>query len=906
MSMIYKFAGMALILGLTACSGSTPGPGFQFVEATIEDVQAAIRSGEMSCADIVEGYLRRIEAYDRSSGMNAIIFANPNAVAKAEILDQRIAAGDEMGPLFCAPVLLKDNFDTSDMPTSGGSIALKDSIPPDDAFMVRKLREADAIIIAKTNMAEWAFSPRQTVSSSYGTTANAYALDRVPAGSSGGTASGTAASFGVIGMGSDTGNSIRGPSSHLALFGIRSTIGLTSRDGVIPLSFDRDIAGPMVRTVTDGAKVFNVVAGYDPADPYTEAGKDKLESDYTSFLDANALQGKRIGVLRALVDTDDADPAVTEVFKQALVDLRNAGAEIVDPFSVPNFAEHLEGDYFCARFRYDMHEYLRSLGDGAPIKDVIEVKASGQYSPYIGGGLDYFAGNPADVHPKDLDPSCPDFFEHEGRQAFLADVVTSMDDAGIDAMVYPSWTNPPAHLDKPDEEYKGDNSQLVAPATGLPAVSVPMGYTYGNLPAGLQILGRPWSEGLLISLAYAYEQATHHRRPPAGFPPIDDSQSLSRDTTKPVYPHENEPIGSVRQAYSGELYPDIQANTFRNIHRLFPTRRVAAGDKPYPLPVSEKQLNNFRFESRGTQYDLYDFLSLNRVSGIVVLKDGEIAFEKYLLGNSRETKWMSMSVVKSMTATLVGLAIKDGHISGIDDPLTKYLPQFADTAYDGVSVRNLLQMASGVDWNETYTDPSSDRRAMLMAQISQQPGSILTLMGNLDRAAEPGERWNYSTGETQVVGALVAAATGMNVADYLSEKLWQPFGMESDASWWLDAAHGLEIGGSGLSATLRDYARFGLYMANNGVIDGEPTLPDGWIETATSAKVVAGEKVDYGYMWWPLDMGAYAAIGIFGQFIYVHPDSNIVVAMWGAQPKPVGKDVVDEYAFFNALVRELE
>ena len=162
-------------------------------------------------------------------------------------------------PLFCVPVLLKDNYDTADMPTSGGSIALKDSIPPDDAFMVRKLRDADAIIIAKTNMAEWAFSPRVTISSSYGTTANAYDLDRVPAGSSGGTASATAASFGVLGMGSDTGNSIRGPSSHLALFGIRSTIGLTSRDGVIPLSFDRDIAGPMTRTVTDGAKAFNVV-----------------------------------------------------------------------------------------------------------------------------------------------------------------------------------------------------------------------------------------------------------------------------------------------------------------------------------------------------------------------------------------------------------------------------------------------------------------------------------------------------------------------------------------------------------------------------------------------------------------------------------------------------------------------
>ena len=277
-------------------------------------------------------------------------------------------------------------------------------------------------------------------------------------------------------------------------------------------------------------------------------------------------------------------------------------------------------------------------------------------------------------------------------------------------------------------------------------------------------------------------------------------------------PHADEPIGTVRQIYDGKLFPDIQVNTFRNIDRLFPTRTVKAGGKPYPLEVSDHPLENFHFMSRGKPYDLYDFLSLNRVSGILVVKDGKIAFEKYFLGNSRKTRWMSMSVVKSITATLVGMAIKDGYIKGLDDPLTDYLPQFKGTAYDGVSVRNLLQMASGTDWNETYTDPSSDRRAMLEAQIAQKPGGILKLMAGLGRAAAPGTRWNYSTGETQVVGALVAAATGRHVADYLSEKIWRPFGMETDASWWLESPDGLEIGGSGLSATLRDYARFGLFM----------------------------------------------------------------------------------------------
>lgn len=512
----------ALFLSTLSCSSEKAAVPFTYVEATIADVQDAIRSGDTTCKEIVTGYLARIDAYDKSTGLNAIIFANPNAIAKAEEIDRKIASDEQLGPLFCAPVLLKDNYDTGDMPTSGGSIALKESVPPNDAFMVRKLREADAIIIAKTNMAEWAFSPKQTISSSYGTTANAYDLNRVPAGSSGGTASGIAASFGVIGMGSDTGNSIRGPASHLALFGIRSTLGLTSRDGVIPLAFDRDIAGPMTRTVTDGVRVFDVVAGYDPADPYTEMGKDRVETDYTEFLQEDALQGKRLGVLRALVDTEDADPEITAVFEQALLDLEKAGAEIVDNFVIENLDAHMNASNFCVRFRYDMHEYLTSLGDAAPIQDVMDVMENKDYSPYIEDRLKFFGGNPPDVHPQDFDPPCPDYEQHPGRQAYLSDVLASMDNADIDAVVYPGWTNPPAPLDKAIEEYKGDNSQLVAPATGLPAVTVPMGYSHGNLPAGLQILGRPYSDGLLISLAYAYEQATQHRVPPQMFPEIDN------------------------------------------------------------------------------------------------------------------------------------------------------------------------------------------------------------------------------------------------------------------------------------------------------------------------------------------------------------------------------------------------
>ena len=223
------------------------------------------------------------------------------------------------------------------------------------------------------------------------------------------------------------------------------------------------------------------------------------------------------------------------------------------------------------------------------------------------------------------------------------------------------------------------------------------------------------------------------------------------------------------------------------------------------------------------------------------------------------------------------------------------------TAYDGVTVRHVLQMTSGVAWNETYTDPTSDRRRMLEAQIGQRPGDILDLMGSLPRIAEPGTRWNYSTGETHVAGALVAAATGEHVADYLSQKIWVPAGMEADANWWLESPDGLEVGGSGLSATLRDYARFGLLLLNDGVVDGERVLPEGWMTEAASRRIVDGEEVEYGYMLWPLHERSYAAIGIFGQFVFVDPDRDLVVAMWSAQPKPLDRHGVDEYAFLAAL-----
>ena len=314
----------------------------------------------------------------------------------------------------------------------------------------------------------------------------------------------------------------------------------------------------------------------------------------------------------------------------------------------------------------------------------------------------------------------------------------------------------------------------------------------------------------------------------------------------------------------------------------------------------------------GSTYDLADYVALNRVTGFLVIKDGRIALEQYRLGNTAKTRWVSMSVVKSFTASLVGAAIKDGHIKGLDDQVPDYLPELRGSAYEGVSIRNLLEMASGVKWDETYTDPSSDRRRMLEIQNSQKPGGTLELMAGLRRAALPGTRWNYSTGETQVVGALVRAAVGRPVADYLSDRIWARFGMESDATWWLESPDGLEIGGSGLSATLRDFGRLGLFLLGGGKAGAEQILPEDWVRDAGSPKRIGFGMVDYGYMIWPIpgtagtiEEGAFEARGIFGQHIYVNPRENLVIVVWSALPKPTNNIAINDNEVFSAIAQTL-
>jgi CubicO group peptidase (beta-lactamase class C family) len=380
------------------------------------------------------------------------------------------------------------------------------------------------------------------------------------------------------------------------------------------------------------------------------------------------------------------------------------------------------------------------------------------------------------------------------------------------------------------------------------------------------------------------------------------------------YPHAREPIGSVREVYDGALTPDLAVNTFRNIDRLFPSRTIAHGTKVFPLPAAPRQLTQLKFVSRGKQWDLFDYLAVNRVAAVLALKDGRVALELYQYGNTAKTRWMSMSVAKSITSTLIAAAIKQGYIGSIEDPVTKYVPSLAGSAYEGVSIRDLLLMSSGVRWNETYTDPTSDRRRLLEAQIAQQPGAALDLMKKLPRAAQPGTVNNYNTGETLVAGEVVHNAVKRSLSEYLSERIWKPFGMEADATWWLDSPDGIEIAGSGFSATLRDYGRFGLFFLNGGRAGGEDVLPIGWLEEAGAPhRLKSGKELDYGYFWWPAlptpnipdPQGAFMAQGIFGQYVYLNPKEHVVVVVWSAQSKPQGMDIIDDLDFFGAVAAAL-
>jgi amidase len=500
-------------LALAAPRAQSPAP-FRVEEASIRDIHAALKGGRITCRQLVEQYLRRIEAYDKNGpALNAIVQINGEALKQAESLDQRGFSG----PLHCVPMIVKDNFETAGLQSANGSLALEGFISAKDAFQVRRAKEAGAIVLAKSNMAEWAFTPYETVSSILpGYTKNPYALDRVTAGSSGGTAAAVAASFGAAGLGSDTGNSIRGPSSHQALAGIRSTMGLTSRAGVMPLNLLADIAGPMARTLEDAVTVFQVIAGEDPDDPATTAARGRASENYSAALVRDGLRGARIGILRQAYERDTTDPEIVEVFMRAVEDLRRAGATIVDPAPVEDLdsIRRQQGVGPCMGFKYDINGYLASHGNRIPVKSLAEVVKSGRFHPTVQRRLEQAEQGPANGPDSDACRA-----EQAYREQVRAAVNKSMDALKLDAWVYPTWSNPPRLIGDLNTPH-GDNSQFFSPTTGFPSIQVPMGYTRGVLPAGITFFGRAWSEATLIKLAYAYEQATHHRRPPPSTPPL--------------------------------------------------------------------------------------------------------------------------------------------------------------------------------------------------------------------------------------------------------------------------------------------------------------------------------------------------------------------------------------------------
>ena len=510
--MRYVFVVLAVTLGSLVVLSGQSAP-FEIDEITIAQLHAAFVKGRLTCRSLVEAYLQRIAAHDRrGAALNAIVRVNPEALNVADDLDRRYTQSGMVGAMHCVPTLVKDNFETRDMPTTAGSLSLQGMTTGKDSFVVRRLRDAGAVMIAKSNMAEFAFSPVETVSSILpGYTRNPYDTMRVTAGSSGGSAAATAANLTLIALATDTGNSIRGPAAHQALVGLRSTMGMVSRAGIVPLNLASDIAGAVTRTVADTAAVLQVIAGHDPDDPATAASLLHQPVNYTSALATDGLKGARLGVLHEAYDMATLDDEVKALFARTVGELRNLGAEVIDPAGIEDFdAIRRAQSGTCNQFKHDLNNYLAGLGGKAPQSTLEDIIKSRQFHPSIQVRLETAQAS-SDVPGESAGCRSRDEF----RKTLRAAVIKSMTDRKLDALIYPTWSNPPRPIGDLNTP-AGDNSQLFAPSTGFPAITVPMGFTRGNtLPAGLQFLGRPWDERTLIRLAYAYEQGTHHRRAPA-------------------------------------------------------------------------------------------------------------------------------------------------------------------------------------------------------------------------------------------------------------------------------------------------------------------------------------------------------------------------------------------------------
>ncbi|WP_414664174.1 amidase family protein [Horticoccus sp. 23ND18S-11] len=503
---------------------------FDLATATVLDVQDAMTAGALTSEKLTQLYLARIAAYDQAGPkLNTIITLNPKALETARALDAERKAKGPRSPLHGVPIVLKDNFDTADLPTTGGSRALKGTVAPDDAFTVARLRAAGAIILAKANLDEFARGSTGT-SSLGGQTLDPYVLDKIPGGSSAGTGSGVAAVFAQMGTGTETGSSIRSPSSNNNLVGISPSEGLVSRDGIIPISFTLDRGGPMARNVTDAAAMLHAMAGMDPADLTTKraAGK-KPAGGYLSALKKDALKGARIGVLRDLATPGADYTANLAVFDAAVADLKKAGAILVDPVSTGTDFQAVLRDVNMSdpEYKYGLNAYFATRGATIPVKTLTDLIANGGY---LGRLKDNYIKCDAFGF---MDVNADYLARLEGREVVRRVINELMDRYALDALVYPHRLRAvPTIADAaPDngnavvppersELTRAGGSARLSTVTGHPTVIVPAGFTPDGMPLGIEFFGRLFTEAKLIGLAYAYEQAATHRKLPAVTPPL--------------------------------------------------------------------------------------------------------------------------------------------------------------------------------------------------------------------------------------------------------------------------------------------------------------------------------------------------------------------------------------------------
>ena len=511
--------GLAIAVVMAACplavdasrqaAGSQPNAGFDVQEKSIDELQAALTAGVVTSRSLVLAYLARIRAYDlQGPQLNAMISMNRTVLETADALDQERAARGSRGALHGIPIVIKDNFETADLPTTGGSLALTGFMTGRDAFQVKRLRDAGAIIIGKTNLHELA-SGITTISSAGGQTRNPYDLSRTPGGSSGGTGAAVAASFAAAGMGSDTCGSIRIPSANNNLFGLRGTMGLSSRDGIIPLSHTQDIGGPLARTVTDLAVMLDATVGADPADAITQASAGHIPTSYRDLLKADALQGVRIGAVKNLFGVAPDDEEVGAIDRKALDAMHKAGADIVD-VSMPGLDDQMRGSSVIdAEFKFDLIDYLKRWPN-APVHSLGEILERG----------DYAAALETNFKRRDArtSPDTPDVAQARAKRTELLALVTRIMDAQrLDVLAYPTLRRKAALIGEPQ---RGSENCQLSPSTGLPAISVPAGFTDDGVPVGVDLLGAAWSEPRLLAIAFAYEQAAHPRKPPPATPAL--------------------------------------------------------------------------------------------------------------------------------------------------------------------------------------------------------------------------------------------------------------------------------------------------------------------------------------------------------------------------------------------------